>query len=222
MERSLSKIRDVDLKILSELEDIDILNYCKTHKYGKELCDNENFWENRVETKFPKAAQIKSPNRTWKNFYMKIVYYLDKYKSMGKAMLEAVTRNESDMIEFLIIKGASNLSDGMKYASNTGNQRLVDFFIEKAEEDGEEWDQYDWDIGLFWSAQGGHIDLMKFFIAKGADQLNSAMYAAAAGGHKDAIDYLISQGANNWSEGLRGAKQSRNEELISFFGNKLI
>ena len=77
-------------------------------------------------------------------------------------------------------------------------------------------------MGLFWSAQGGHIDLMKFFIKNGANEVNRAMYAAAVGGHKNAIDYLISQGANMWYEGLHGAKRAKNEELIAFFGNKLI
>ena len=230
MERSLSKIRDVDLKILSELDDYDLLNYCKTHKYGSELCNNEDFWRNRVEAKFPGAGKIKSSKTSWKNFYLKIVYYSNKYKNMmdryqpwkSQAMFEAVRRNDIDMIEFFIMQGASDWSSGMKFAAHLGNRKLVDFFIEKAESDGEEWDQYDWDIGLFWSSQGGHLDLMKFFIEKGADQLNSALYSAAVGGHRNAIDYLISRGADDWSEGLRGAKQARNKELIEFFEEELV
>ena len=136
-------------------------------------------------------------------------------------MFEVVRRNEQDIIDFSILRGASDWLNGMKFAADTGNDKLVKFFIEKAELEGEEWDEYDWNVGLFWSAQGGHIDLMKFFIKKGADNVNRAMYAAV-GGHKNAIDYLISQGADMWTEGLSGAKQSKNEELIAFFGNKLI
>ncbi len=222
MEKSLSKIRDVDLKILSELDDRDLLNYCKTHKYGSELCNNEDFWRNRVQIKFPGAVKIKSSNGTWKNFYLKMVYYSDRYRNNDDAMFEAVRKNDMDMIQFFVMRGASDWFNGMKSAVKQGNRKLVDFFIEKAESEGEEWDRKEWNTGLFWSSQGGHLDLMKLFIEKGADQLNSVLYAAAVGGHRNAIDYLISQGANRWDEGLRGAKKSRNEELIAFFGNKLI
>lgn len=221
MERSLTKIRDVDLKILSELDDRDLFNYCKTHKYGRELCNNEDFWRNRVESKFPGAGKIKSTDRTWKNYYLKIVYYFNKYKYVDEAMFEAVRKNEPDLVRFFVMEGASDWSHGMRLAAYMGNRELVDFFIEKAKE-GDEWNEYDWNLGLFASSQGGHVDLMKFFIEKGADGLNSAMYAAAAGGRKDAIEYLISQGANNWRDGLIGAEQSGNEELIAFFSNKLI
>ena len=222
MERSLSKIRDVDLKILSELDDRDLLNFCKTGKYGNELCNNENFWRVRVQTKFPAASKIKLPSRSWKNFYLKIVYYIDKYRNADDFMFEAVRRNEQDMIDFSILRGASDWINGMKFAAKTGNVELVKFIIEKAELKGAGWYEYDWNMGLFWSAQGGHIYLMKFFIKNGANEVNRAMYAAAVGGHKNAIDYLISQGANMWYEGLHGAKRAKNEELIAFFGNKLI
>ena len=220
MERSLSKIRDVDLKILSELDDHDLLNYCRTHKYGNELCNNEDFWRNRVQTKFPGAGKIKSPDTSWKNFYLKIIYYSNKYRNEDDAMFEAVRRNDMDMVQFFVLRGASDWANGMKFAAVGGNRNLVDFFIEKAKSEGEEWSRFYWNAGLFWSARGGYIDLMKFFIAKGADSLNHALYSAAVESRRDAIDYLISQGANDWSEGLRGAKQARNEELIKFFETK--
>ena len=195
MERSLTQIRDVDLKILSELDDRDLLNYCKTHKYGNELCNNEDFWRNRLQAKFPGAEKYKSPKRTWKNYYLKIIYYLNKYESLMEAMLAAVRRNEKDIVQFFILKG------------------------------GPRWTQYDWNSGLYRAAQGGHVDLMKFFIQKGADELRSSLYAAALGGHKDAIDYLISQRTDLnetfWLEGLRGAQKARNKDLMGFFGDKI-
>ena len=135
-------------------------------------------------------------------------------------MLEAVRRNDNDMVHFFVLRRASDWSGGMQLAASLGNRELVNFFIQKARREG--WDQYDWNLGLYAAAQGGHVDLMKFFIGKGADELNFGLYYAAAAGHRNAIDYLISRGANNWFEGLRGAKQARNEELMAFFSNKLI
>lgn len=182
MERSLTKIRDVDLKILSELSDRDLLNFCKTHKYGNDLCNNEDFWRNRVEIKFLGASQYKSPNRTWKNFYLKIIYYLNKFKPTDIYYLNKFKTTDESL------------------TSNYNNE---------------------WNVGLYSAALAGDIDLMKFFMTKGAYVLNSALYSATHGGHKDAIDYLISQGADNWAEGLQGAKESKNEKLMKFFGGKL-
>ena len=222
MERSLSKIRDVDLKILSELGDRDVLNYCKTHKYGNELCNNEDFWRNRLQLKYPGSEGLKSLRDTWKDFYLKIMYYFDKYKTPDKAMVEAVRKNDIEMVKFFILQGASKWGDGMDLASYLGNRKLVDFFIQNSKSAGEEWEEDDWNMWLAAAAEGGHIDLMKFFIAQGADGLNLAMYIAARGGNKQAVDYLISQGANHWLEGLRGAKDGRHKQLINFFENKLV
>ena len=186
---------DVIRKILFKLKVQDVLNYCKTHKYGNELCNNEDFWRNRLEAKFPGAEKYKSPKRTWKNYYLKIVYYLNKYENLEKAMLAAVRRNQTDLVQFFIMKGEPN------------------------------WTQYDWTSGLYRAALGGHVELMKFFREKGGDELRSALYAAALGGHKDAIDYLISQNPNLnetfWIEGLRGAQKAKNKKLIKFFGDKI-
>ena len=47
------------------------------------------------------------------------------------------------------------------------------------------------------------------------------MLGAAEGGHKDLVDFFISQGANNWKLGLSYAKKSGNPEIIKFFEEKL-
>lgn len=79
MERSLSKIVDVDLKIMSDMDDRTLLEFCQTHKYSRELCNNELFWKKRLSRKY--GIFNKNEDRTWKQFYLKIIYYLDKYKT---------------------------------------------------------------------------------------------------------------------------------------------
>ena len=81
--RSLSGIKDVDLKILSELGDEDLFTFCKNfeskNRYINKLCSDDNFWKNRFIKKYGKTR--KETNRTWKTFYLKAAYYEDKFKN---------------------------------------------------------------------------------------------------------------------------------------------
>ena len=49
--KALSGIKDVDLKILQDLEDTDFEKVCSVNKYVKNLCNDETFWFNRLINK---------------------------------------------------------------------------------------------------------------------------------------------------------------------------
>ena len=74
---SFSKTKDVDRLILQKLNDEDLINTLLTNKYANSLAD-ENFWMNRVLTKYPGTFRFKEQNMTWRNFYLSSVYYIDK------------------------------------------------------------------------------------------------------------------------------------------------
>ena len=173
IERSLTKIKDVDLKIMSELDDRSLLQFCKTNKYANNLCKEPMFWRNRIQTKYPKALEFKSPDRTWRNYYLNIVYYMDKLEKTHKRMYLAAKNGEKDLVDFFISEGADDFSEGMKSAALGGHLELVKYFISKAleEGDGEEWDEYDWNKGLFAADRGRHKDIIDFFRMKGADMV---------------------------------------------------
>ena len=43
----LTHIKDVNLKILSYLDDKSLLKTCYVNKKAKKLCNNEDFWRNK-------------------------------------------------------------------------------------------------------------------------------------------------------------------------------
>ena len=221
MEKSLTKIRDVDLKILSELDDKSLLSFCKVSKYANTLCYNEDFWRSRIIQNYPKAFEFKSKEKTWRNYYLSIVMYLNKFYNLDTAMFEATQTNQEDLVYFLVSQGASNFIHAMRIAASIGNQNLVMFFISKAEEAGEKWSKHIWNQGLIRATNGGYEDLVNFFISKGADQFNTALVDAAYIGNNKLIDLFISKGANDWENSLLQAKVKRNEELIQFFKHKI-
>ena len=49
----LTGIKDLDHKILNNLEDKDLVRVCQTNKRAQELCnDYDEFWLNRILSKF--------------------------------------------------------------------------------------------------------------------------------------------------------------------------
>ena len=44
--------KDVDRKILNELEDKDLVNVCQANKQANSLCNDQVFWMNRVFDRF--------------------------------------------------------------------------------------------------------------------------------------------------------------------------
>jgi hypothetical protein len=60
--------KDVNLKILEDLDDRSLLNYCRTNKAAQKLCNDEGFWQRRTLQKF---ENIKIPyGMTWRKYYL--------------------------------------------------------------------------------------------------------------------------------------------------------
>ncbi len=73
-------IKDLDLKILSDLNDRDLISFCLTDKTANKLCQDENFWRNRFINRFGyEMMKYKPEERTWKKHYLTIISDLDEY-----------------------------------------------------------------------------------------------------------------------------------------------
>ena len=90
--KTLSGIKDIDLKILQELEDTDFDKVCSVNKYVKKLCDDETFWLNRLMRKMDieEIRDIKEDNG--KFLYKEIYRYLFMGDTRRVGILEAVKR----------------------------------------------------------------------------------------------------------------------------------
>ena len=72
--------KDIDLKIIQNLKDEDIPAICRVNKYVSKLCEDENFWLNRLLNKskihIEDLKKIKG-NLTYKKLYKYL--YLGDY-----------------------------------------------------------------------------------------------------------------------------------------------
>ena len=98
----ISGYKDTDLLILSELDDVTLFSFCKIeNSYIQKLCNDENFWRERVKRKFGNVK--KNEDRTWKNLYLNILYYTEKYgiyESLIKFDMLDERKKNADLLAF--------------------------------------------------------------------------------------------------------------------------
>lgn len=75
--------KDVNEKILQELNDEDLANFCKSG-VGKDICDNDDFWKRRTFKRFSEVFSNKELNKyhresqlSWRNYYISLVDFLE-------------------------------------------------------------------------------------------------------------------------------------------------
>jgi len=71
--------KDINMKILNDLDDKDLVNICQVNRKANEICRDQVFWMNRVFSRFPQVDRDKLRNnkgdRSWSDYY---IYYLRK------------------------------------------------------------------------------------------------------------------------------------------------
>lgn len=110
---ALTNIKDLDLKILSELDDRELFTICNSKNiYLSRICKDETFWRNRLLQKYgQKALELKPEKRSWKKHYLQMIIDLDKFSDEPEKFLthilwspkgtEYIKYLEDDEVEFL-------------------------------------------------------------------------------------------------------------------------
>ena len=80
---------------------------------------------------------------------------------------------------------------------------------------------FNWNNGMHGAAEGGHMNIVKLMIKKGASNWNKGMYGAAEGGHIDIIQFFIDKGADDWNWSMQGADCFGHIDIVEFFIDKL-
>lgn len=108
MERSFTKIKDVDIKILNELNDKDLISVCQSNQYANSLCNEDDLWRNRVLIHYGKylgtAPEIKRKyvqNRSWKQYYVWVSNTVHG-KDVQNTFKNAVKEGRSDIVKILL------------------------------------------------------------------------------------------------------------------------
>lgn len=78
----------------------------------------------------------------------------------------------------------------------------------------------DWPGGLCNACSCGHMPIVQLMIAKGADNWNQGLVSACLGGHMPIVQLMISKGANGWNFGFCKACNGGNIDIVRLMISK--
>jgi len=140
--KTFTENKDVDLLILSNLNDRDLFNACLINKYVNSLCKKESFWQKRFYEKFNRSyehtSRYKKKEISWRNTYLSTVKDLSFFQ------------NPWDIFNFISfnVKGPSNVKisnyidkndpfikipkddESFKYVGESSQKAINNYFLE--------------------------------------------------------------------------------------------
>lgn len=215
--------KDLIITALDNMDDKTVLQTCQVNKQLNDICKDvraEWMWKNRVLKRFnEKALSYKESDTSWRQYFLDLLY-LDEMYIPSKAIEKAAERQSLPLIKVFTDKGGINWDMGIYQAAKKNNKELIDFFLEQAKNDQEVEITWAYVWGSYGAAEGGHLDLLKYFFDKGGASLNATLRYAVKGGNIDVIQFLINRGANDWNNGMIAASSVGDKELVQFFIDK--
>ncbi len=224
--------KDVDRKILNELEDEDLVNVCQTNKKVQSLCNDQVFWMNRVFLRFGYVGgdilRKNKKDRSWSEYYIKDLRKINSTNADNKLMKGS--RNGKLDHVIISLKNGANIHArndyALRYSSENGHIEVVKYLVE-LKPDGANIHTDD-DYSLRWASRNGHLDIVKYLVELKLDGANihtrndGALIWASFNGHLDIVKYLISHGANIHAQddgALRWASRNDQIEVVKYLEN---
>jgi len=221
----LSGNKNTDREILLKLKDNDVINYCNNTKNKfiyKEIC-NESFFHNYMIIHYPNVLKYKTGDMTWKQYYLKTIWYISKMKEesdfefktgnpkeyydilhnelMLHIFFERIGEiNAKDLYEIYSKKfpGENNMPHAIKGAAKNNHKDFIDYLIK--EDEGRSYKNNLLNLGLEGATESNNMDLIDFFIDKGADNFNIPLRIAAKNGNIELVDFFLDKDANNLNQ----------------------
>nr|QBK91402.1 MAG: F-box domain and ankyrin repeat protein [Pithovirus LCPAC302] len=201
MEQRLNILpKDIIQSLAMTLELPEILVLCRTSKrFNQLICDNKNFWINRVIQDFnvdiPKGKDIK--------FYKTYYRYISQLfkKEQNEVLIDAVTNGDLDLVKMVLYFGDDIVYSTIDYliriAIKNGHLKVLKYLIKYVENVRKH--IKDNDDMLNEAAYYGKLDIVKYLveerradIEKRIDESNSLALASQEG-HMDMIKYMVDE-----------------------------
>lgn len=218
--------RDIDYKILNNLDDKTLVNFCLTSMQADEYCNDQTFWMNRIMVKFPyiplEVLKEYKDDRSWSEYYI----YLRKfktpkdYKTGGRfdylmilveegipeeyhdTIIARVTRlGRVDMLKYLLSKGY-RIQNINKKLTRAGSLDMIKFLIEMGADIRNNYQVLITQFLIYgweYRSRNERLNIIKYLHDIGMNihfDNEVVLRMATRYGHLDVVKYLVEQGAN--------------------------
>jgi len=213
--------KDVILKIMDEMDDSTLLNFCKTNDQrdsgGVLYCNNEIFWENRLTKYYPLLLEFKKNDDTYKNFFIEMSHYISKLEEgFGIPYIPTEGYNPKELYNINSVKkeelginyNERNIyNEAMEEAARGGQLEIIKLMIEKGANN--------FDRVMNSAARKGHMDIVKFMIDKAtAYGFNWAMRIASIEGQMEIVKLMIENGADDFNNSMASAAKGGRMDIV--------
>lgn len=193
--------KDTYLYLTQFADDRTILNMLSVNK----KYNNEQFFKQVMERKYPLLIEFKKPEQSWKQFFISMVYCISKIE-------------ETHGIPYYPVEGYNPkrycnrpkqyiLNRIMRIAAINGQIDIIKLMIEKGAND--------FNNTMVEAASGGHIDIVKLMIQQGATDFALAMIMASDGGHKDIVELMIEKGVTDFDLAIAKASLYGRQNILN-------
>lgn len=194
---------DIARMLLYQLDDIDLINTCKTDRYYfYKVCDKD-FWIKIIRERYNLSMEDIKPyshNRPLWIYFINIVKHIRNNPSPGDLLLIAAETDRVDLLKIAYNKftkeGYILEYEALKYALNAasakGNMNAVKFLVSTGID-------IDYTSALINAAENQHLSVLSFLIESGADvhgDEDEIFSKASSLGHNEVIKILLGAGAD--------------------------
>ncbi len=189
--------KDVDRKILNNLEDKDLVKFCTVDKKANSLCNDQVFWMNRVFDRFGYVGgdilRKFKKDRSWSEYYIQDLRKINSTNAL-EYLISGSRTGKLDLVIISLKNGAdihSRNNAALVLASWHGQLDVVRYLIEEHGVDI----HFNEDEALRMASQYGQIEVVKYLVGLGANihaDDDYAMILASMNRYIDVVKYLKS------------------------------
>lgn len=217
--------------ILLNLDYDSIANYCLTNRNALSICQSDYFWQQKAFIDFSV-----SPAEFTNTILTPILRYIELLTQRTNKCVAGSERSISSdiclyrasgfgnipLINYFLSKGA-NSQEVLNGAAASGNFYLLHDVLEHVNSYYPNLNvslinisDLSLDVALLNADNNGQLEMVKYLIEKGANNLNAALRFAAVRGNLEIIKYLISKNANEIQKAVRAAANHGHLETIKY------
>ena len=215
--------KNLDFKILNELNDVDLVKVCQTNRQANELCNNQTFWLNRIRLKFPylgiDVLRRYKGDRNWSQYYIEYLRQVTPTNAQYK-LKEGARNGRLDLVIIAVNKGVdvrADIESAVKWAIQFGHLEVVKYLVGLGADIRANNDE-----AVRLASYYGHLEVVKYLVSQGADiraDNDFGINHASLHGYLEVVKYLVSQGADiraNNDFAVRMAYENGHLEVVKY------
>ena len=205
--------------LLNFADDRTLLNMLSVSKKFAEKLENDNFFEQLLNKRYPFLLEFINTEESFKNFYLRKIYYISKIEEKYKLPYYQLKGYDPEYFYnfYIYLENPPYNADIKKYllqdilltAAKVGNINVA--------KEALKYYKFNLNGALSLAASYGQLDMLKFLISQGADDYDRALEEAANSGQLEIIKYLVEKyHLRDFNNAIEIARENNHQDILEY------